>query len=157
MKVFADRLYEAIRERRTPVMVGLDPRYDLLPGQLRPTGSQAGLSVRAAACAEFCRGVIDVVAPLVPIVKPQAAFFEEIGPPGVVALGQTIQYAQTKGLLVVVSLVGKLLKRRYPETTPGMIQEIPPYAVPTLHAFLAQEGLGWAACCRSDHAQQRKR
>ena len=38
---------------------------------------------------------------------------------------------------IVVSLVGKLLKRRYPETTPGMIQEIPAYAVPTLHALLS--------------------
>ena len=38
---------------------------------------------------------------------------------------------------IVVSLVGKFLKRRYPETTPGMIQEIPAYAVPTLHAVLA--------------------
>ena len=38
---------------------------------------------------------------------------------------------------VVVSLVGKLLKRRYPETTPGMIQEIPAYAVPTLRALLS--------------------
>lgn len=39
---------------------------------------------------------------------------------------------------IVVSLIGKLLKRRYPETTPGMIQEIPPYALPTLRALLAQ-------------------
>lgn len=38
---------------------------------------------------------------------------------------------------IVVSLVGKLLKRRYPETTPGMIQEIPAYAVPTLKAVLS--------------------
>lgn len=38
---------------------------------------------------------------------------------------------------VVVSLVGKLLKRRYPETTPGIIQEIPPYALPTLRQVLA--------------------
>ncbi len=38
---------------------------------------------------------------------------------------------------IVVSLVGKLLKRRYPETTPGMIQEIPDYAMPTLRALLA--------------------
>lgn len=37
---------------------------------------------------------------------------------------------------VVVSLVGKLLKRRYPETTPGMIQEIPAYAVPGMRALL---------------------
>jgi ferrous iron transport protein B len=38
---------------------------------------------------------------------------------------------------IVVSLIGKLLKRRYPETTPGMIQEIPPYAMPTVHALLS--------------------
>jgi len=38
---------------------------------------------------------------------------------------------------VVVSLVGKLLKRRYPETTPGMIQEIPAYAVPTMRTVLS--------------------
>jgi len=37
---------------------------------------------------------------------------------------------------IVVSLIGKLLKHRYPETTPGMIQEIPPYALPTLRALL---------------------
>jgi len=30
------------------------------------------------------------VAPLVPIVKPQAAFFEELGPHGMTALGQVI-------------------------------------------------------------------
>jgi len=38
---------------------------------------------------------------------------------------------------IVVSLIGKLLERRYPVTTPGMIQEIPPYALPSLHALLA--------------------
>ena len=38
---------------------------------------------------------------------------------------------------IVVSLIGKLLKRRYPETTPGMIQEIPSYALPTWRAMLA--------------------
>jgi ferrous iron transport protein B len=37
---------------------------------------------------------------------------------------------------IVVSLVGKLLKRRYPETTPGIIQEIPAYAIPTWNALL---------------------
>lgn len=38
---------------------------------------------------------------------------------------------------VVVSLVGRFLKRRYPETTPGMILEIPDYAVPALRTVLA--------------------
>lgn len=38
---------------------------------------------------------------------------------------------------LVVSLVGKFLKRRYPETTPGIIQEIPSYAVPSPRRVLA--------------------
>jgi ferrous iron transport protein B len=37
---------------------------------------------------------------------------------------------------IVVSLIGKLLKRRYPETTPGMIQHIPPYALPEMRRLL---------------------
>ncbi len=102
MEAFSDRLYRAVRERGTPVMVGMDPRYDLLPISLRPRGAQAAWADRAAAYKEFCCGVIDVVAPLVPIVKPQAAFFEELGPPGMVALREVIQYAQDRGLLVVV-------------------------------------------------------
>ena len=51
----------------------------------------------------FCREVIDVVAPLVPAVKPQAAFFEELGPPGMVVLGDIVRYAaEEKGLLVIL-------------------------------------------------------
>lgn len=38
---------------------------------------------------------------------------------------------------IVVSLIGKLLKRRYPETTPGIIQDIPPYALPKPRALIA--------------------
>src|SRR5207245_9989283 len=52
--------------------------------------------------AEFCRGVIDVVAPLVPAVKPQAAFFERLGPAGMTALGEVISYARQRELLVIL-------------------------------------------------------
>jgi orotidine-5'-phosphate decarboxylase len=57
---------------------------------------------KAAAYLEFCRGVIDVVAPLVPAVKPQAAFFERLGPEGMTALGEVIGYARRKNLLVIL-------------------------------------------------------
>ncbi len=50
----------------------------------------------------FCRGVIDVVAPLVPAVKPQCAFFEQLGPAGMTALAEVIRYACQKKLLVIV-------------------------------------------------------
>jgi len=38
--------------------------------------------------------------------------------------------------MVVIALLGRLLAWRYKETTPGMILEIPPYALPTSHALL---------------------
>lgn len=96
---FADRLNAAIRQKETPVLVGLDPRSESLPqGLLTGTGWEA----LARAYAAFCRGVIDVVAPLVPAVKPQAAFFEQLGPAGCVALAEVVTYATAKGLLVIL-------------------------------------------------------
>jgi len=96
---FADRLIAAVRKKQTPVLVGLDPRAESLP-----TGMLTAKDVASTAKAYevFCRGVIDVVAPLVPAVKPQAAFFEQLGPAGCVALGEVVRYAASKGLLVIM-------------------------------------------------------
>lgn len=101
MTHFADRLTAAVRRRGTPVLVGLDPRWESLPAGLRPPAGSSWESV-AGAYVEFCRGVIDVVAPLVSVVKPQAAFFEELGPPGMLALAEVIRYARERELLVVL-------------------------------------------------------
>lgn len=96
---FADRLCSAIVSKGTPVLVGLDPRAESLPaGLLRGEGPSAVANAFTA----FCRGVIDVVAPLVAAVKPQAAFFEQLGPAGCAALAEVIGYASSKGLLVIV-------------------------------------------------------
>lgn len=73
----------------------------MLPEGLRPEKDASPEQV-AEAYQRFCFEVIDVVAKLVPAVKPQAAFFEELGPPGMVALGQVIRHAATAGLLVIV-------------------------------------------------------
>ncbi len=101
MDHFADRLIAAVQCRKNPVMVGLDPRNESLPDGLRVSDSLDFGKV-AAAYRQFCYGVIDVVAPLVPIVKPQAAFFEQIGPQGMQALADVIRYASDQGLLVVL-------------------------------------------------------
>ncbi|HTU26951.1 MAG TPA: orotidine-5'-phosphate decarboxylase, partial [Pirellulales bacterium] len=102
---FADRLGQAVAARRTPVLVGLDPSYEKLPAGMEAranAGEKADWSGKAIACRRFCESVIDVVAPLVAAVKPQAAFFEELGPPGMSALKDVIDYARAKGLLVIL-------------------------------------------------------
>jgi orotidine-5'-phosphate decarboxylase len=98
---FADRLAERVRQQGTPVLVGLDPRWEQLPPALT-AGEPEDLARRAAVYARFCREAIDVVAPLVPAVKPQAAFFEQLGPPGMAALHEVIQHARAVGLIVIL-------------------------------------------------------
>jgi orotidine-5'-phosphate decarboxylase len=101
MTHFADQLVAAVRAKGNPVLVGLDPRVAQLPEALRPRDAN-DLAAVASSYGEFCRGVIDVVAPLVAVVKPQSAFFEELGPAGVAVLVDVIRYAHESGLLVIL-------------------------------------------------------
>lgn len=103
MTDYATRLHDSIRQKQNPVCVGLDPRWEQLPQVFR-SGTDAtpgNISLQAEAYCEFCCRIIDVVSPLVPVVKPQAAFFEELGPAGCAALGAVIGHAREKGLLVI--------------------------------------------------------
>jgi orotidine-5'-phosphate decarboxylase len=91
---FTDRLAEAVGRKRSQLVVGLDPRADLLPVELRGDGDAEG-------CARFCRGIVDAVAPHVVGVKPQSAFFEALGSDGVRAFEEVCEYARTAGVLVL--------------------------------------------------------
>ena len=97
---FADRLAEAVERKRSQLVVGLDPRPELLPVELRGD-AQAGRREAADACARFCRGLIDAVTPYVVAVKPQVAFFEALGADGVGALEDACAYARSAGLQVI--------------------------------------------------------
>jgi len=97
---FADRLIEAIEDKGTPAMVGLDPRYESLPAELRKVESP-GREETAQAFREFSCRVIDAVAPLVPVVKPNIAFFEACGWEGYRAFEDVVAHAKEAGLLVV--------------------------------------------------------
>jgi orotidine-5'-phosphate decarboxylase len=56
----------------------------------------------ARAYEAFCTHVLDIVRPLVPVVKPQAAFFEACGPAGMAALRRTLRRAQRAGLMTIL-------------------------------------------------------
>jgi orotidine-5'-phosphate decarboxylase len=92
---FADRLIESIRTKGSPCVVGIDPDLSLFPSWC------TGLPPEVAVL-DFCRAVLDAVAPLVPIVKPQAAFFEQLGPNGFQVLDKVQAYAKELGLLVLL-------------------------------------------------------
>ncbi len=104
MTHFIERLHAAIRRTQTPALIGLDPRFDQLPASIISSARQRATSerqIQATAFEEFCCRIIDVVAPLVPAVKPQAAFFEELGPAGCLALSNVIRHARRAGLIVI--------------------------------------------------------
>jgi len=98
---FADRLAEAVAERRSQLVVGLDPRLDLLPLELRGD-AHVGRPAAAEATTRFCCGIIDAVAPHCVAVKPQLAFFEVLGADGIAAFERVVGYARSAGLLVLV-------------------------------------------------------
>lgn len=102
MEHFADRLCAATKSKGNAVCVGLDPRWESLPLALRRRHGDATLAAMATAYEEFCARVIDVVAPLVPVVKPQCAFFEACGPAGMTALLQTLRRARRQGLMTIL-------------------------------------------------------
>jgi orotidine-5'-phosphate decarboxylase len=99
---FADRLAAAVRARSTPLCVGLDPRWDLLPTELRARHGGRSLQAVAGAFEEFCLRVLELVAELVPVVKPQSAFFETCGPAGLVVLQRVLRRARELGLLTIL-------------------------------------------------------
>jgi orotidine-5'-phosphate decarboxylase len=97
---FADRLLEAIARKGSPVCVGLDVAVEHLPAALavRP---QAPRAEKVAAVRAFCEGVLEAVAPIVPAVKPQIAFFEQLGPPGYALYHAVVKQARKLGLVVI--------------------------------------------------------
>src|SRR5262249_40766027 len=86
---FGDRVAAEVERKRSQLVVGLDPRPDLFPVELRGDVGR------------FCCGIVDAVAPHAVAVKPQLAFFEALGAPGMSAFAETCAYARRAGLLVI--------------------------------------------------------
>jgi orotidine-5'-phosphate decarboxylase len=99
-----DQLVEAIDTTGSIACVGLDPRPELIPPELRdrmlakhgPTFAAVG-----EAFTEFNRRIIDEVAGRCAAVKPQVACYEPYGVPGWEALELTIAHARAAGLVVI--------------------------------------------------------
>lgn len=99
---FADELAAAVR-KKGPLCVGLDPRWVSLPKVLRDRyadnwpGGRAEFAVR-----DFCFRVLELVEPFAGVIKPQAAFFELLGPSGMIAMRAVLRRCREMGFVTVL-------------------------------------------------------
>jgi orotidine-5'-phosphate decarboxylase len=95
MTQFGTRLAEAI-ETRGRFCVGIDPHAALL--------HEWGLADDVASLERFALTVVEAVAPVVGVVKPQSAFYERFGSRGVAVLERVIAESRAAGALVLLDV-----------------------------------------------------
>ena len=98
-----DKLIYKIKETNNPTVMGLDPRYEMLPECIR---NKYGTSLEdvSNAIVEYNKALIDATCDIIPAVKPQIAFYEMFGIPGIKAFYDTCRYAKNKGMIVIADI-----------------------------------------------------
>ncbi len=95
MTPFGTRLARAIDERGR-FCVGIDPHAGLL--------REWGLSDDVASLERFALTVVEAVAPVVGVVKPQSAFYERFGSRGIAVLERVVAESRAAGALVLMDV-----------------------------------------------------
>lgn len=98
-----DNLIEKIKQTKNPTVMGLDPRYEMLPKCVSNKYSQ-DLEGVAKAIVEYNKALIDATYDIIPAIKPQIAFYEMYGIPGMEAFKETCKYAKEKGMVVIADI-----------------------------------------------------
>ena len=101
MKQAIDRLIEKIEQTQNPTVIGLDPRTEMIPDCIK-NKYEDNFEGISKAIIEYNKKIIDEVYDIIPAVKPQIAFYEMYGIPGMEAFKQTCEYAKEKGMIVIV-------------------------------------------------------
>ncbi|URZ86605.1 orotidine-5'-phosphate decarboxylase [Floricoccus penangensis] len=102
--MFVDNYIKKVLEKKSHLCVGLDPDLREFPNYILNNAEEKyGKTSQGAAHAiyEFNKLVIDQVADLIPVVKPQLAYYEVYGSAGIDAFWKTVAYAHAKDLLVI--------------------------------------------------------
>lgn len=102
MVAFVDRLVLRQRELKHPLCVGLDPHLDRIPAAFRAGTMTPDDPVTVEVVERFFREVIDRLAGRVASVKPQIAFFEQLGWRGLRAFEHLVERCHERELLVVI-------------------------------------------------------
>jgi orotidine-5'-phosphate decarboxylase len=101
---FGDRLFDAVKNKKTPLCVGLDPIYSRLPKQIishRLMNDENDAAAAVDAIFDYCTQVMRIVAPLVPAVKINIAYFEKYLGEGIESYYSLLAEAEDLGLEVI--------------------------------------------------------
>lgn len=98
-----DNLIEKIKQTNNPTVIGLDPRYEMLPKCVTDKYPKT-LEGVAEAIIEFNKKLIDNTCDIIPAAKVQIAFYEMYGIPGMKAFKETCKYAKEKGMVVIADI-----------------------------------------------------
>ena len=90
-------LIDSGRRKESVLVAGLDPIPSRLPEELKDLPEPEAVR-------EFCRGVLEAVEPYVAAVKPQAAYFERLGPAGMAVYAELIGEAANLGVPVIADV-----------------------------------------------------
>ena len=100
MERVIDKLINKIKQTNNPTVIGLDPRYEMIPSCVREKYTE-DLEGVSKAIVEFNKNLIDNVFDIIPAVKVQIAFYEMYGIEGIKAFKETCNYAKEKGMIVI--------------------------------------------------------
>jgi orotidine-5'-phosphate decarboxylase len=101
---FADRLCEAVESKKTSLVIGLDPIYSRLPAAIRghrQMNDEYDAAAAVDAIFDFCTQTMRIVAPMVPAVKINIAFFEKYLWEGLESYYSLISEADDLGLEII--------------------------------------------------------
>lgn len=97
-----DRLIEKIKETDNPSVIGLDTDISYLPQDMLEKVNT--LEQAAEAITKFNKNIIDAVHKIVPAVKVQVAYYEQLGVAGMKAFWDTLSYAKEKGMIAIADV-----------------------------------------------------
>ena len=103
MKNAIDILIDKIKKTNNPTVLGLDPRYDMIPKFIKEKYEE-NLEGISKAIIEFNKRLIDATFDIIPAVKPQIAFYEMYGLEGMKAFEETCKYAKEKKMVVIADI-----------------------------------------------------
>ena len=101
---FADRLCEAVKSKRTSLVVGLDPVYSRLPAAIkshRDMNDEFDAAAAVDAIFDFCTQTMRIIAPMAPAVKINIAFFEKYLWEGIESYYSLVSEADDLGLEII--------------------------------------------------------